>query len=169
MEIALPEFRIRDSPPSLALDSSSLPPIKKIDIYGDKSQISSLRNHDRNRIKLISPKINTSNSYGNHVNDDVEPDMIKNRSESFCSSQKTLVSSVPEFLESDNPIMESPDEMSDDVQITNNAHISADEQKADNLHKNLQRNNVHPLRKPTYELNALIILVSIGSYVLGYL
>ncbi|CAG8472789.1 22469_t:CDS:10, partial [Racocetra persica] len=168
MDIALPEFRIRDSPPSLALDSNSLS-IKKIDIYGDKSQISSLRNHDRNRIKLISPKINTSDSYGNHVNDDVEPGTIKDRSESFCSSQKTLVSSGSEFLESDNPIMESPDEMSDDVQITNNAHINDDEQKADHLHKNLQRNNVHPLRKPTYELNALIILVSIGSYILGYL
>ncbi|RIB02007.1 hypothetical protein C2G38_2255859 [Gigaspora rosea] len=141
MEIILPEFKVRDTTSSS--DSNSLSSTKKLEIYGTKSQISSLRNNDHNRIKLINTNIYPSNSYENHVNGNLlEPRMIKSRirnsirnSTNSCSSQRTLVNlDPPELSEDDNSIMESGDEQtSDDKKTSSNVQTSDDKKTSSNV------------------------------------
>ncbi|CAG8442890.1 17324_t:CDS:2, partial [Dentiscutata heterogama] len=179
MEIILPEFRVLDAISNS--DSSSPSPIKKVEIYETKSQISSLRNYDHDRIKSISTKINPGNSYENHVNGDVEPRKVKRRtrnsirnSSNSCSSQGTLVNLDSELFEDDNSIMESDDEQTScDKKTSSNVQISG-ERKANQFstsHSNVQKDKVHLLRKSNTELSVftMIILVSLASYILGSL
>ncbi|CAG8496225.1 9741_t:CDS:10, partial [Scutellospora calospora] len=151
MEIVLPKFRLLD-----ATQKSDDSIKKNIDIYGIESQISSLRNHDHNRIRLAkNTKINANISNRiHHVNDDIDPNKIKNRtrnSESF-SSQKTLVNKDPELFEDNDSIMESIDEepINVDEQLNNDEKII---ENMSTLNNNMQKEGFHPLRQTNSELS----------------